>query len=74
MQKNILWTKNFTIITPDTFISVIGGGAVVVGALGEIFPYRYVTFSFAAFTFLCILFFIVKNRSSVQGIYNRKLR
>jgi MFS family permease len=47
---------------------------LVVGALGEIFPYQYVTFGFAAFTFLCTLFFIVKNRSSVQNICNKKLR
>ncbi len=39
------------------------------GALGEIWPYRYVALGFAAFSFGCIFFLIVRNRAEVRRIY-----
>ncbi len=42
---------------------------LLAGALGEIFPYRYVTLGFASVAFVCILIFIVRNKEDVRKIY-----
>ena len=42
---------------------------LLVGALGEIFPYRYVSLGFATVAFSCILIFIVRNKEDVRKIY-----
>lgn len=42
---------------------------LLAGALGEVFPYRFVALGFACFSFLCALFFIVRNREDVRKIY-----
>ena len=42
---------------------------LLVGALGEIFPYRYVSLGFATVAFTCILIFIVRNKEDVRKIY-----
>jgi hypothetical protein len=39
---------------------------LLVGALGEIFPYRYVSLGFATVAFTCILIFIVRNKEDVR--------
>lgn len=42
---------------------------LLAGALGEIFPYRFVTLGFCACAFGCILIFIVRNKEDVRKIY-----
>lgn len=42
---------------------------LLAGALGEIWPYRYVALGFAAFCLGCVFFFIVRNRGEVRRIY-----
>jgi len=42
---------------------------LLAGALGEIFPYRYVAVGFATVAFACILIFIVRNKEDVRKIY-----
>ena len=42
---------------------------LLAGALGEIFPYRFVTLGFSTFAFVCILIFIVRNKEDVRKIY-----
>ncbi len=42
---------------------------LLAGALGELFPYRYVTLGFASVAFACILIFIVRNKEDVRKIY-----
>jgi len=55
------------------FNVLISMGIVVVqmlaGALGEIFPYRYVALGFSLVAFVCILIFIVRNKEDVRKIY-----
>jgi len=55
------------------FNVLISMGIVVVqmlaGALGEIFPYRYVALGFSLVAFVCILIFIVRNKENVRKIY-----
>lgn len=42
---------------------------LLAGALGELFPYRYVALGFAGLAFACILIFIVRNKEDVRKIY-----
>lgn len=60
----------------NALFNVLISGAMMLaqlgaGALGEILPYRYVSLIFAAFSFLMIHVLIVRNRASVEPIYNR---
>ena len=62
----------------NALFSVLINGAMMLsqlaaGALGEILPYRVVSLLFAAFSFVMIHAFIVRNRSSVEPIYNRAI-
>jgi len=42
---------------------------LLAGALGELFPYRYVALGFAMFAFAAILLVIVRNKADVRKIY-----
>lgn len=43
---------------------------LLVGALGEVLPYRWVAAMFAGFSFAAILVLIVRNKEHVEPIYN----
>ena len=55
------------------FNVLINVGMVLVqllaGALGELFPYRFVALGFAVFAFTAILLIIVRNKEDVRKIY-----
>ena len=43
---------------------------LVIGALGEVLPYRWVAAMFAGFSFAAILLLIVRNKKLVEPVYN----
>ena len=62
----------------NALFNVLISGAMMLaqlaaGALGEVLPYRVVSLLFAALSFAMIHVLIVRNRASVEPIYNRAI-